>query len=126
MAKSTLSSLKMPEFDNVVLDLNELKVEGTYNQQRFNVDHVIVRDMKMKPTNRFWLSICSRFGISPSIFNYFTHKEVFDRINEKSTKTNIQITVQKTPSEHDDTKTFIPRLFAISAPDGKGDRKSVV
>lgn len=121
MAKSTLNSLKMPEFDNVVVDLNELKVEGTYNQQRFNVDHVIVRDMKMKPTNRFWLSICSRFGISPSIFNYFTHKEVFDRINEKSTKTNIQITVQKTPSEHDsDTKNFLPRLFAISAPDGKG------
>jgi len=121
MAKKALEELKMPQFDNIVVDLSELKVEGVYNQQKFNVDHVMVKDMKTRPTTRFWASICSRFGIAPSIFSYFTHKEVFDRINEKSTKTKIQVTVQKTPSEYDGEEAkFLPRLFAISAPDGKG------
>ena len=34
-------------------------------------------------SQRFWSSLCARFGISPNIFNLFDHKEVFDRISEK-------------------------------------------
>ncbi len=51
MAKKALDKLVMPQFDNFVVDLSELKVEGVYNQQKFNVDHVMVKDMKTRPTN---------------------------------------------------------------------------
>jgi hypothetical protein len=31
------------------------------------------------PTTRFWVSLCAKAGISPSVFNLFTHEEVFKR-----------------------------------------------
>jgi hypothetical protein len=44
---------------------------------------VVVDGKRYGTSQRFWSSLCARFGISPNIFNLFDHKEVFDRISAK-------------------------------------------
>jgi hypothetical protein len=69
------------------------------------------------PSQRFWDSICSKFGFGPSIFRYFPHQEVFQRITATVPNSKVRVTVQTTPSDNEDPKTFKPVLFGISNPD---------
>tara|TARA_R100001244_G_scaffold25113_4_gene25634 strand:- start:87623 stop:88780 length:1158 start_codon:yes stop_codon:yes gene_type:complete len=61
------------------------------------------------PSGRFWLSFCAKVGISPSVFNLFTHEEVFNRCrdrNKVSESGNIRIVEEKKSKD----------LLAISDP----------
>lgn len=66
--------------------------------------HKRVRDVFLgdeqptNPTERFWDSLCSKFGFGPSIFKYFSHAEVFERIHDTCPKDQtIRVTVQQKP-----------------------------
>jgi len=44
----------------------------------------------MQSTSRFWGSVFSLFGVSASIFRYFSHQEVLNRIVERRTSTDLR------------------------------------
>ncbi len=48
------------------------------------VEGLEVEGELVRPTPRFWSSFFKRFGISESTFRYFDHREVFQRIAERS------------------------------------------
>jgi hypothetical protein len=66
--------------------------------------------LEAKPTGRFWDSLCSKFGFGPSIFRYFSHAEVFERLAAKANKAEIRLTIAQ---EADNP----PLLLGISNPD---------
>jgi len=45
---------------------------------------VEINDRSVTPTPRFWKSLFMRFGIGDTVFRYFDHAEVFERISAKS------------------------------------------
>ena len=49
----------------------------------------------LKPTTRFWTSLCAKFGFNATIFKYFSHAEVFERISQKNSGGEVRITVEK-------------------------------
>lgn len=63
----------------------------------------------LKPTDRFWTSVCSRFGFNPSIFTYFNHAEVFERIAEKQKGGQLGLTIER--NDNGDNK-----LLGVSNP----------
>jgi hypothetical protein len=78
------------------------------------VEKVSLLGKDFKPTQRFWDSMMSRFGIADSIFKYFSYKEVFDRISEVCKNDLIRVAVQRTASLHE--YGFTPRLLAVTNP----------
>ena len=76
-------------------------------------------------TDRFWTSVCSRFGFNPSVFRYFDHAEVFQRIADKQKGGAIGLTIEKTiepavaADEHNDfgvLEKVTSRLLGVSSP----------
>jgi len=65
----------------------------------------------LKPSSRFWDSLYSRFGFSQSVFKYFSHAEVFNRISEKSGDDRIRLCIER-PEGKDEGGT----LLAVSNP----------
>ena len=63
--------------------IKDLKCVSTVDKHRNKVTGIEVEGEVIKPTERFWTSVCSRFGFNPSVFKYFDHEEVFTRISEK-------------------------------------------
>ena len=112
-----LNIVSLPTFRQERAQVNDLTVHGDYDQTgRFNVKKVRLKDQETEPTDRFWMSLCSRFGIGLPVFNYFTHKEVFDRIKVKSKDANIKITIQDTPAPHQRTlDKWTPQLLGIAS-----------
>jgi len=74
------------------------------------VSEVVVNDEPIKPTDRFWLSLHARYGFNNSIFKYFGHDEVFQRISEVEPRDRVRLCVER------DTDTGESRLLAISNP----------
>jgi hypothetical protein len=62
-----------------------------------------------QPSNRFWTSLHARFGFSESIFRYFSHGEVFQRISEVAANDRIRWCIERTDSG-------INRLLAVTNP----------
>ncbi len=74
----------------------------------------------VKPTSRFWDSFMSKFGIGNSVFKYYTHKEVFERINlvlSAAEKEVVRAAIQMGPLNYESEAGFVPWQFAISTPD---------
>jgi hypothetical protein len=69
------------------------------------------------PSQRFWDSICSKFGFGPSIFRYFPHKEVFDRVANEIPNSKVRVTIQTTPGEFEEPNGFRPVIYGVSNPD---------
>ena len=116
--------LALPEFDYEEVSIRDLKCEGKYDKKgQFSVEKVVSQTRSMQPSQRFWDSLCSRFGFGPSIFRYFSHSEVFDRISEKVGDQNnadrIKLTIQRTAGddEYIDKTGFEPKLLAVTSPD---------
>lgn len=79
---------------------------ATADKDKRRVTGVTLNGDSLSATPRFWNSILSRFGQSDSVFKYFTHKEVFDRIAEREGNTNLKFTL-----EHRNAGN--PRLLAV-------------
>lgn len=119
-SKDVSGLITLPTIDYETARISELAAKGRFDDKgRLRVNHVMVGDRKVVPTQRFWTSLCAKFGFSPSIFRYFSHKEVFDRIAERNDSCAVKLAIQTTPAEQEyiDAETgFVPKLLAVSAP----------
>ncbi len=106
--------MSKPRFEYRTANVREIEVKERFvelESGRTKVfDDVYLDGQLVNDTPRFWGSTQSLFGFSKNIFNYFSHKEVFDRISDRSPKATIGMCI-----EHDGDKT--PKLLAVSSPD---------
>ena len=72
---------------------------------------VIINDQdKVSTSARFWTSIQRRLGIAPSIFQLFSHEEVFDRASSIHKDREFTLTIDNSDGES-------PKLLGLSADD---------
>jgi len=76
--------------------LGNLKVQ---TDDKNKVSGIEYKGEILKPTTRFWTSLCAKFGFNATIFKYFSHAEVFERISEKNSGGEVRITVEKNAKE---------------------------
>jgi hypothetical protein len=69
-------------FDYLAAPVNALTVQTEPDKRTGKpvVTSVLVKDEPLKPSERFWRSLYARYGFNDSIFRYFRHHEVFERI----------------------------------------------
>jgi hypothetical protein len=101
-------------FEYGVTTIGELRVESRpaddKQARQPAVTSVLVGDEPLRPSERFWNSLYVRYGFSRSVFNYFTHEEVFRRIAEVSPHDRMRYCVER------DGKTGQGRLLGVSNP----------
>jgi hypothetical protein len=73
------------------------------------VSAVLVNDEPLVPTERFWTSLYARYGFNGSIFKYFRHQEVLERIAQTETD-QLRLCVER------DEGSGTSRLLAVSSP----------
>lgn len=115
---ATTASATDKTFSYDVQHVNELRVEMVEVEKpkkkgQNRIPMIYVDDELHEPTDRFWYSLFSRYGFNKSIFKYFSHAEVFERITS-TTHDKVRLCVENSPKG---TK----RLLAVSNP-----RKPVV
>ena len=64
----------------------------------------------VRTSKRFWTSLQMRFGFTPNVFKYFTHREVFQRISKHNADDDVRYCLE---SQEDGGE---PRLLAVSNP----------
>ncbi|MGH9917733.1 MAG: DUF932 domain-containing protein, partial [Nitrososphaerales archaeon] len=69
----------IPELQYKILPLAKVQVEHAAGNKPLACK-VRVASKWYQTSQRFWTSFFARFGISDSIFKYYSHQEVFDRI----------------------------------------------
>ena len=79
--------------------IGNLKVQTDEVNGKNKVSGIEYKGEILKPTTRFWTSLCAKFGFNGTIFRYFDHAEVFERISEKNSGGEIRITVEKNAKE---------------------------
>jgi hypothetical protein len=87
-----------------VRDLKARKETDPSNHRKEIVRGIEVDGEDVKPSQRFWISLGARYGFSPSIFKWFDHEEVFDRISERAASDRIRVTIETSP---DGRKTLL-------------------
>lgn len=87
----------MVAFDYKYLPVNELRVVTKEDQRTGKpiVDHVLVHDEPLKPSDRFWHSIFARFGFGKDVFKFFDHQEVLTRISERAKNDRLRVCVER-------------------------------
>ncbi|MCA9113477.1 MAG: hypothetical protein KDA79_00210 [Planctomycetaceae bacterium] len=92
-----------------VASIRDLTVQTApaIGSRRPEVEKIQIGDRWAKPTRRFWKSLFNRFAISDSVFRYFSHQEVFERIAREDSANQFRFCL-----EHDGKKE--PRLLAAS------------
>lgn len=128
----------IPKFQYETKRISQLRA---FKEKEMGETFIEIDGVKFRTTRRFWDSLCSRFGFGPSIFNYFDHEEVFDRISErkkvvttdKTGKINteyndrLRVCMMVTPPQElkpmyakqkkEGRGEFIPELLGVSNPD---------
>lgn len=98
-------------FEYRVASLRDLQVQATRAKSgRQIAETVAVDGEQLAPSKRFWTSLYSRYGFSESIFKYFGHAEVFDRISTVHSDDLIRLTVERDNAGNG-------RLLGVSGPD---------
>ena len=102
-------------FDYTFCPVNDLQIVKGEDPKSGKevVQHVLVQDEPIVPTQRFWTSMYSKFGITKSIFKYFTHAEVFDRISKTVPNDRLRICIERGQNSKGEAKN---RLMAVSNP----------
>lgn len=85
----------------------EKGVDGYAVHGGMAVDAIIIDGERITPTGRFWESLYSRFNLNKAFFKFFTHKEVFERINEREKDTKIRLCIERKTNGN-------PRLLAAT------------
>ena len=75
--------------------IKDLKVQTAEVNGKNKVSGIEYKGEILKPTTRFWTSLCAKFGFNGTIFRYFDHGEVFERIADKNSGGEIRITIEK-------------------------------
>jgi len=107
------ATLDHPEIVVGSAPINHFRVDE--QDEDGNVTRMDVDGMKVRPTERFWTSLCSRystFGLSPKNFKLFTHEEVFNRLQNRVSddKSRLRFTVEGIKGSDDG------RLLAVATP----------
>lgn len=116
----------IPQFRYETKRISDLSLVKTKDGEFIEVD-----GRRFVKTARFMDSLCSRFGFGPSIFNYFDHKEVFDRISakkkEKKLDDRVRLCMMMTPPQElkamyakqkrEGKSGYTPELLGVSNPD---------
>jgi len=77
----------------------EVKAEGVPPKVP-EVSEITLRGEVLSPSDRFWCSVWSRYQVTQTIFRYFTHREVFDRIS-RTVSRPVRLCIQRTPYVED-------------------------
>lgn len=78
--------------------VSELRIDSPRLQHRVGkkaASHLEVAGEPMKASPRFWTSFFHRFGISETVFRYFDHEEVFQRIAERGKGDTVRYCVER-------------------------------
>lgn len=86
-----------------------VEAERDLKSGRVHVKGLELHGEQMTPTKRFWKSMFMRFGFSESVFRYFDHAEVFQRISEKAPTDTVRFCIER-------GGTRGPRLLSVSNP----------
>ena len=82
-------STTIPELQYKILPLEGIQVQNTADNKPLACK-LRVQNKWYATSRRFWTSFFARFGFSDSIFKYYTHQEVFDRICERKPDTKLR------------------------------------
>ena len=98
-------------FDYTFAAVNDLVVQTKQDKRTGQpvVSAVLVGGEPLMPTERFWQSLYARFGFNGSIFRYFRHHEVLERIAQTETD-RLRLCVERDQAGGDN------RLLAVSSP----------
>jgi len=107
------ATLEHPEIITGSAPISRFKVES--QDEKGRVLRMDVDGIKVRPTERFWTSLCSRystFGLSPKNFKLFTHEEVFNRLQKtvSDDKSRLRFTIE---GNGEDGKG---KLLAVTSP----------
>jgi hypothetical protein len=88
-----------------------LKIETEHDKRtgQSKVKSVAVHGEALEPTDRFWTSLYARYGFGGSVFKYFRHNEVLERIAQTETD-NLRVCIER------DGESGNNRLLAVSNP----------
>jgi hypothetical protein len=98
-------------FEYTFAAVNDLVVQTNQDKRTGQavVAAVLVGGEPLVPTERFWTSLYTRFGFNGSIFRYFRHHEVFERIAQTETD-RLRLCIER------DQADGKGRLLAVSSP----------
>ncbi|MFA9479357.1 DUF932 domain-containing protein [Phycisphaerales bacterium AB-hyl4] len=112
-----VANLSNLELESQTLPLNALQVEyegvgrSASRHERDRRTRVVLPDgRRMQVSGRFWNSFSALYNLSRSVFDYFGHDEVFDRIT-RTRQDRVRLTAQL--GEHDDAEG---RLLSATNP----------
>ena len=99
-------------FDYPFASLGDLEVRTVTDPKSggTTATEVIVDGESVTPTDRFWLSLYSRYRFNKSFFRFFNHAEVFRRVAEVEPRDRMRLCVER------DEQTGKARLLAASSP----------
>jgi hypothetical protein len=99
-------------FDYTYVPVKELAVQTEQDRRtgKPSVTNILVNGEPLKPTERFWTSLFSRYGFNASFFKFFNHAEVFDRISAVEKNDQLRLCIER------DDQGDKHRLLAVSGP----------
>jgi hypothetical protein len=100
------------QIDYTFATVGDLAVETVADPKtgRPVVEHMLVHDEPIKPTDRWWQSLYSRFGFNSAIFRFFPHEQVFQRVSAVEPRDRLRLCIER------DTESGESRLLACSNP----------
>lgn len=89
----------------------EMQIRDVHQTRRgrSEVRTILVGDRALHPSKRFWNSFFTRFGFSDTVFRYFDHAEVFERISARVPDDTLRVCIERN-AEGKET------LLAVSSP----------
>lgn len=87
----------------------QVSAERDTRSGKVHVKSIDLQGEQLTPTPRFWRSMFQRFGFSESVFRYFDHGEVFQRIAACTPSDTVRYCVENSPEGK-------RRLLSISNP----------
>lgn len=111
----------MVAFDYKHLAVDEMRAVTRKSEKtgKDELRHMEIDGEPLAPSKRFWHSLFSRFSFGSSIFRYFDHEEVFDRIKERGSDSKLRLCVER-PEEGEEPSSSYGglggRLVGVSSP----------
>ncbi|UUO05299.1 DUF932 domain-containing protein [Blastopirellula sp. J2-11] len=97
------------EYGNARIKDFQVAAERDQRSGKVHVKSIELQGEKLTPTPRFWRSMFIRFGFSESVFRYFDHGEVFQRIAARTPSDTVRFCVERSEKGN-------PRLLSVSNP----------
>lgn len=104
--------LIMVSFSYKYTPIDQLAVDTVVNDKTGKkiVRSVTFDGVEHRPSERFWMSLFSRYSFNSQFFRYFDHHEVFDRIVQVQGKDDIRLCIEA------DEESGVSTLLAVSNP----------